>query len=220
MTAGLWLWRVGNRLESRQLAPRRAVVEVYICLVRSTKQRGLSTTFGWRLTPLKMTNIWGVRACRACGGPFISARVNPRPSGAWTGHPFTATRASAANGGNVYLSREMQAAAGSFDYVRLAPHSAQDDRHVECEGAQGVRRPIDFRPNKSPPKRSLDGAPVHGNSRLGGLGWKCISVSGEIPAAAGSFDYVRLAPHSAQDDRHLGCQGVQGVRRSINFRPK
>src|SRR5579864_2699250 len=89
----------------------------------------------------------------------------------------TATRASAADDGNVYLSREIEAGAGSFDYVRLAPHSAQDDRHVGCEGAQGVRRSVDFRPNKSPPKRSLDGAPVHGDSRLGGRWWKCISVS-------------------------------------------
>src|SRR6201981_2632243 len=42
-------------------------------LVRSKQQRGLSTTFGWRLTPLKMTDMWVVRACRACGGPLISA---------------------------------------------------------------------------------------------------------------------------------------------------
>src|SRR5579864_3996414 len=63
---------------------------------------------------------------------------------------------------NIY-SREIQAAVGSFDYVRLAPHSAQDDRHVGCERVQGVRRSINFRPNNSPPKRSLDGAPVYGH---------------------------------------------------------
>jgi len=61
------------------------------------------------------------------------------------------------------VSREIHAAAGSFDYVRLAPHSAQDDRHVGCERVQGVRRSINFRPSNSPPKRSLDGAPVYGH---------------------------------------------------------
>src|ERR1700757_1777437 len=55
-------WRAGNRLESRQLAPRRFVVGMYS------------------------------------------------------------------------VSPEIQAAAGSFASVRLAPHSAQDDRHVGCEG--------------------------------------------------------------------------------------
>jgi hypothetical protein len=76
--------------ESRQLALRRSVVEVYICLVRSKQQRGPSTTFGWHLTPLKMTDMWVVSACR-------------------------------------------------------------------------VRRSINFRPSNSPPKRSLDGAPVYGH---------------------------------------------------------
>jgi len=46
---------------------------------------------------------------------------------------------------NIY-SREIQAAAGSFDYVRLAPHSAQDDRHVGCEGVQGLREVHSFPP--------------------------------------------------------------------------
>jgi len=55
---------------------------------------------------------------------------------------------------------------------------------------------------------SLGGS--HGNSRLGGPWWKWISVSREIQAAAGSFDYVRLAPHSAQDDRHVGCERRAG----------
>jgi hypothetical protein len=104
------------------------------------------------------------------------------------------------------VSREIQAAAGSFDYVRLAPHSAQDDRHVGCEGVQGVRRSIDFRwreLRQLAPRRSMV---------------EMYSASREIQAAAGSFDYVRLAPHSGQDDIHVGCEGVQGVRRSINFR--
>src|SRR4029077_11629359 len=66
-------WRAGNGVESRQLAPRRPMVEMYICLVRSRQERGLSTTFGWRLTPLKMTDIWGVRACRVRRSRLICA---------------------------------------------------------------------------------------------------------------------------------------------------
>ena len=107
----------------------------------------------------------------------------------------------------ISVSREIQAAAGSFDYVRLAPHSAQDDRHVGCERAQGVRRSINFRWRESrqlAPRRSMA---------------EMYSVSREIQAAAWSFDYVRPAPRSAQDDRHVGCERVQGVRKSINFRP-
>src|SRR4029077_1969332 len=119
--------------ELRQLAPRRSMVEMYSVSRRSKQKRGLSTTFGWRLASLKMTDMWVVSACRACGGPLISA-------------------------------------GGSY-----------------------------------------------GNSRLGGPWWKCISVSREIQAAAGSFDYVRLAPHSAQDDRHVGCERVQGAEVAINF---
>jgi hypothetical protein len=105
---------------------------------------------------------------------------------------------------NIY-SREIQAAAGSFDYVRLAPHSAQDDRHVGCERVLGVRRSINFRWRELPqlaPRRS------------GVEMYICFS---EIQAAAGSFGYVRLAPHSAQDDRHVGCEGVQGAEVTINF---
>jgi hypothetical protein len=56
-------------------------------------------------------------------------------------------------------SREIQAAAGSFDYVRLTPHSAQDDRHVGCEGVQGVRRSMNFRPSNFPPSGAWTGHP-------------------------------------------------------------
>src|SRR5579864_3078574 len=61
---------------------------------------------------------------------------------------------------NIY-SREIQAAAGSFDYVRLAPHSAQDDRHVGCERVLGVRRSINFRWRES---RQLAPRRVHGGN--------------------------------------------------------
>src|SRR5437660_2152354 len=84
-------WRTGNRLAG-VTAPRASAVHggnACLFLVRSKQQRGLSTTFGWRLTPLKMTDLWAVSACRACGGPLISAQAIPRPSGAWTGHPFS-----------------------------------------------------------------------------------------------------------------------------------
>src|SRR4029077_17486229 len=128
-------WRTENRLAG-VTATRGAAVpggNVYLSLVRSKQQRGLSTTFGWRLTPLKMTDMWVVSAYRVRRSRLIST------------------------GGS------------------------------------------------------------HGNSRLGGPWWKCISVSPEIQAAAGSFDYVRLAPHSAQDDRHVGCEGVQGAEVAINL---
>src|SRR5579864_9555087 len=130
---------------------------MYICLVRSKQQRGLSTTFGWRLASLKMTDMWVARAFRACEGPLISAggsHGNSRLGGPWWKC--------------ISVSRESQAAAGSFDYVRLAPRSAQDDRHVGCQHAQGVRRPL------------ISAGGSHGNSRLGGPWWKCISVSREI----------------------------------------
>src|SRR4029077_2213474 len=142
-------WRTENRLAG-VTATRGAAVcggNVYLSLVRSKQQRGLSTTFGWRLTPLKMTDMWGVRACRVRRSRLISA---------WRESRQLAPRRSMVE---MYIySREIQAAAGSFDYVRLAPHSAQDDRHVGCERVQGVRRSINFRRRESrqlAPRRSL-----------------------------------------------------------------
>src|ERR1700745_2964135 len=95
-------WRAGNRLESRQLAPRRSMVEMYSV---SREIHAAAGSFDYvRLAPHlaqddRHVGCEGVQGVRS---PFISARVNPRPSGAWTGHPFTATRASAVRGGDVF----------------------------------------------------------------------------------------------------------------------
>ena len=88
MANGLWLLANWESLAG-VTATRASAVHggnVYLFLVRSKQQRGLSATFGWRLTPRKMTDMWVVSACRACVGPLISAggsHGNSRLGGPW-----------------------------------------------------------------------------------------------------------------------------------------